>query len=59
MRTHSSGEVCAVLPQSVSYTDCVVMAVADEYHTTQIFGFDEDFKKHGYRVLPSPGRQAA
>ncbi len=31
----------AVLPQSVSYTDCVVMAVADEYHTKQIFGFDE------------------
>ncbi len=38
-------------PQSVSYTDCVVMACAEAYHTTQIFGFDEAFKKNGFRRI--------
>jgi predicted nucleic acid-binding protein len=28
------------LSQSVSYTDAIVMAVADEYQTKEIFGFD-------------------
>ena len=35
-------------PQSVSFTDCLVMAFADEYKTNEIFGFDEVFKKNGY-----------
>ena len=35
-------------PNSVSFTDCVVMAFADEYETKEIFGFDEAFKKNGY-----------
>jgi predicted nucleic acid-binding protein len=37
---------------SVSYTDGLVMAVADHYGVTVIFGFDEIFSKQGYR-LPS------
>lgn len=36
---------------SISYTDCLVMALADIYETTEIFGFDEIFKKKGY-ILP-------
>ncbi len=43
-------------PRSVSFTDCVVMAVADEYATERIFGFDEAFAKNGYRIL---GKEAA
>jgi len=35
-------------PGSVSFTDCLVMAFADEYETRDIFGFDESFKKNGY-----------
>lgn len=35
-------------PESVSFTDCIVMAFADEYETKEIFGFDESFKKNGY-----------
>lgn len=35
-------------PQSVSFTDCLVMAFADEYETKEIFGFDEAFRKNGY-----------
>jgi predicted nucleic acid-binding protein len=31
------------LSASVSYTDAVGMAVADEYQTERIFGFDEAF----------------
>ncbi len=33
---------------SVSFTDCIVMAVADFYETKLIFGFDEIFKRNGY-----------
>ncbi len=36
---------------SISYTDCLVMALADIYETTEIFGFDDIFRKKGY-VLP-------
>ena len=47
-------------PQSVSFTDCVVMAVADEYGTKRIFGFDEAFRKNGYHILTdSPESWAA
>ena len=35
-------------PKSVSLTDCIVMAFADEFETKEIFGFDEAFKKNGY-----------
>lgn len=34
--------------QSVSFTDCIVMAFADEYETKEIFGFDDTFRKNGY-----------
>lgn len=33
---------------SVSFTDCIVMALADEFETKETFGFDESFKKNGY-----------
>lgn len=36
-------------PESVSFTDCLVMAFADEFETKEIFGFDEVFKRNGYR----------
>lgn len=39
--------------ESVSFTDCLVMAVADSYETKEIFGFDDCFKKNGYS-LPKP-----
>ena len=35
-------------PKSVSFTDCLVMAFADEFVTREIFGFDETFHKNGY-----------
>lgn len=41
----------ATQPESVSFTDCIVMAVADEYGTTDIFGFDRAFRTGGYRIL--------
>lgn len=36
-------------PRSVSFTDCLVMAFADEFETREIFGFDESFAKNGYK----------
>ena len=36
---------------SVSFTDCLVMAVADAYHTRDIFGFATDFAKSGYTIV--------
>lgn len=33
---------------SVSYTDCIVMAVADYFNTKTIFGFDHAFMTNGY-----------
>lgn len=42
------------LPQGVSFTDCLVMAAADEYATREIFGFDKQFEDAGYsRLEPS------
>lgn len=38
-------------PDSVSLTDCIVMAFANEYETKEIFGFDELFRKNGYTRL--------
>jgi predicted nucleic acid-binding protein len=54
----------ATLPQSVSYTDCLVMAFADHYQTKLIFGFDAAFRKQGYRLpksapRPDPTKNAA
>jgi predicted nucleic acid-binding protein len=38
----------------VSLTDCLVMAVADEYGIKDIFGFDMQFVESGYhRLEPS------
>lgn len=37
--------------ESVSFTDCIVMAYADLYKTKTIFGFDEVFSKNGYQRL--------
>src|SRR4051812_2497484 len=37
-------------PSSVSFTDCIVMAVADRLGTKVIFGFEEVFRKNGYRL---------
>ncbi len=34
-----------------SFTDCVVMAVADYYETKDIFGFDKSFSKNGYKIV--------
>jgi predicted nucleic acid-binding protein len=39
------------LPQAVSFTDCLVMATADEYATSDIFGFDKQFEEAGYKRL--------
>jgi len=39
------------LPESVSFTDCIVMATADRYKTKEIFGFDEAFHKNGYKRI--------
>ena len=38
-------------PESVSFTDCIVMANADSFKTKDIFGFDEVFRKNGYKRL--------
>ena len=37
--------------KAVSFTDCLVMAVADEYGTKDIFGFDKQFADAGYNRL--------
>ena len=38
-------------PESVSFTDCLVMTFADQFQTKDIFGFDEVFRKNKYRRL--------
>ncbi len=44
----------AKVPESVSFTDCLVMAAADAYNTPDIFGFDKQFEEAGYhRLTPS------
>lgn len=37
-------------PNSVSFTDCLVMAFADSFKTKTILGFDEAFVKSGYSL---------
>jgi predicted nucleic acid-binding protein len=47
-------EKFASASQAVSFTDCIVMAVADDYGTKDIFGFDKQFVDAGYnRLEPS------
>jgi predicted nucleic acid-binding protein len=46
-------------PASVSFTDCIVMALADRLGTKLIFGFDEVFRKNGYRLPEAPKNQQA
>lgn len=46
-------EEFGVMPKGVSYTDCLVMAVADLHKTTNIFGFDDIFRKSGYQLPPA------
>jgi predicted nucleic acid-binding protein len=38
-------------PPAVSFTDCIVMTLADHYGTRDIFGFDKQFADAGYRRL--------
>ena len=38
-------------PTGVSFTDCLVMKVADEHGTKDIFGFDKQFEDAGYNIL--------
>jgi hypothetical protein len=40
-------------------TDCLVMKVADEYDTKDIFGFDRQFEDAGYKRLGPTVKQAA
>jgi predicted nucleic acid-binding protein len=47
------------LKASVSFTDTIVMAVADEYHTKDIFGFDKQFEDAGYKRLTPVVKRAA
>jgi predicted nucleic acid-binding protein len=49
---HQALDKFSNLPASASFTDCLVMATADEYETKAIFGFDEIFAQNGYS-LPS------
>jgi predicted nucleic acid-binding protein len=46
------------LPEGVSYTDCVVMAMATANNTEHVFGFDDVFSKNGYQ-LPEARKEAA
>lgn len=36
------------ISETVSFTDCLVMALADFYDTKEIFGFDDAFRRNGY-----------
>lgn len=60
-RLSSALERFRTQPDSVSFTDCIVMAVADAYDTLDVFGFDAVFRTNGYRLPadPEPGRRAA
>src|SRR4051812_23106723 len=42
-------EKFSTVPQGVSFTDCLVMALADEYGTRDIFGFEKQFEEAEYR----------
>ena len=38
-------------PAGVSFTDCLVMKVANEHGTKDIFGFDKQFEDAGYNLI--------
>ena len=42
-----------------SFFDCLVMAFAKHYQTPYIFGFDEAFRKNGYRLPEAPKQEQA
>ena len=46
----------AGIAEDVSFTDCIVMAIADEYDTPDIFGFDKQFQDAGYHRLKPAGK---
>ena len=46
----------AGIAEDVSFTDCIVMAIADEYGTPEIFGFDKQFQDAGYHRLKPAGK---
>jgi predicted nucleic acid-binding protein len=58
-QVHAALALFTKLKASVSFTDTIVMAVADEYHTQDIFGFDKQFEDAGYKRLTSASKRAA
>ena len=34
--------------KNVSFTDCVNMAIMEEYGVSEVFSFDEDYRKNGF-----------
>jgi predicted nucleic acid-binding protein len=48
-----------IAPAGVSFTDCLVMRVADEFGTKIIFGFDKQFEGAGYKRLTPASKPAA
>jgi len=47
-------------PGGVSFTDCLVMKVADEFGTKVVFGFDKQFEDAGYtRLKPAIRKESA
>jgi predicted nucleic acid-binding protein len=44
---------------SVSFTECIVMALAYRYGTKLVFGFDDVFRNNGYRLPEATGKQQA
>jgi predicted nucleic acid-binding protein len=46
-------------PAGVSFTDCLVMKVADEFGTKVVFGFDKQFEDAGYKRLTPVVKRAA
>jgi predicted nucleic acid-binding protein len=47
----SAADKFAQQPRSVSFADCLVMATADFYGLTEIFGFDRAFADNGYTTI--------
>jgi predicted nucleic acid-binding protein len=46
----SALELLPQMAESVSFTDCIVMACAKHWDTPYIFGFDAVFAKQGYKL---------
>jgi predicted nucleic acid-binding protein len=46
-------------PTGVSFTDCLVMKVADDHGAKDIFGFDRQFEDAGYNILMPTAKRAA